>query len=314
MKISVVIPLFNKENTILRAISSVLNQTFQNFEIVVVNDGSTDNSVIKVEGVNDSRIKLIHQSNQGVSVARNTGILNAQFDWIAFLDADDEWLPEFLSKIETLHENHSDCSILATCYNFYRGDLFYSKPQINNIKFGFNGVITNYFELAIESDPLFNCSCVCVLKEALIKVNGFPSNVKVGEDFLTWTKLIIRYKLAYSFNFLVNIYEIFEGNKKSIERNNDNDIVGIELIKNIELLQNKHKIYYLKYIARWFKSRASIYLEIGKTRNCRQELIKAWEYSYEKKILIVFFCISLFPPFISKSLYSLFRKLYKKIK
>ena len=89
--ISVVIPLYNKEKQIKRTIQSVLTQTFQDFEIVIVNDGSTDNSTIEVEKIKDSRIRLIHQENAGVSAARNKGIEEAKYELIALLDADDEW-------------------------------------------------------------------------------------------------------------------------------------------------------------------------------------------------------------------------------
>jgi glycosyltransferase involved in cell wall biosynthesis len=81
---SVIIPLYNKELSISNTIQSVLDQTFQNFEIVIVNDGSTDNSVKEVEKFDDKRIRLIHQENKGVSAARNRGIEEAKYEWIAF--------------------------------------------------------------------------------------------------------------------------------------------------------------------------------------------------------------------------------------
>ena len=89
--ISVVIPLYNKEKYIKRAIESVLNQTFQKFEIIVVNDGSTDKSAEIVQNIKDPRIRLINQKNAGVSAARNRGIQEAKYEYIAFLDADDFW-------------------------------------------------------------------------------------------------------------------------------------------------------------------------------------------------------------------------------
>ena len=90
MIISVVIPLYNKKKQIAYTLQSVFTQTFQDFEIVVVDDGSTDNSVEEVEKFDDSRIRLIHQTNAGVSAARNRGIGEARGELIAFLDADDE--------------------------------------------------------------------------------------------------------------------------------------------------------------------------------------------------------------------------------
>ena len=91
--ISVVIPLYNKEKQIANTLRSVFAQTYTDYEIIVVNDGSTDNSVAVVESLNDPRIRLIHQKNAGVSAARNRGIEEARGEYIALLDGDDEWKP-----------------------------------------------------------------------------------------------------------------------------------------------------------------------------------------------------------------------------
>ena len=104
MIISVVIPLYNKEKKIEYTLKSVFTQTFQNFEIVIVDDGSTDNSVEEVEKFTDSRIRLIHQTNAGVSAARNRGIEAASGELIAFLDADDVWMPEYLATQYGLYQ------------------------------------------------------------------------------------------------------------------------------------------------------------------------------------------------------------------
>lgn len=98
---SVVIPLYNKAHTIIRTLSTVITQTFPEFEIIIVNDGSTDEGVkIITSNFNDSRIRIINQANQGVSAARNKGVEEANFNYIAFLDADDEWLPGYLEKVK----------------------------------------------------------------------------------------------------------------------------------------------------------------------------------------------------------------------
>ena len=94
--ISVVIPLYNKEKQIRATLESVLSQAFQDFEIVIVNDGSTDRSVEEAAAVCDKRIRVVHQKNAGVSAARNRGIEEARGEFIAFLDADDRWKSEYL--------------------------------------------------------------------------------------------------------------------------------------------------------------------------------------------------------------------------
>ncbi|MDM5272778.1 glycosyltransferase family A protein, partial [Sulfurovum sp. zt1-1] len=111
---SVVIPLYNKEQYIAKTLESVLLQTFQEYEIIVVDDGSTDKSTFEVKRYNDNRIRLIQQENAGVSAARNRGIEEANYDLIAFLDADDEWLPNHLQELINLRIDYPECEVFAT--------------------------------------------------------------------------------------------------------------------------------------------------------------------------------------------------------
>src|SRR5690606_30655868 len=113
---SIVIPLYNKEKHILSTINTVLAQTFQDFEIVVVNDGSKDNSAKLVNEIQDPRVRLISQNNSGVSAARNTGIKEASGGYIALLDADDLWLECHLENIHTLIKKFPDYGLYACAY------------------------------------------------------------------------------------------------------------------------------------------------------------------------------------------------------
>ena len=99
---SIIIPLYNKELSVKKTIYSVINQSFRDFEVIIVNDGSTDNSVKVIETIDDARIRVIHQVNQGVSAARNYGIQEAKNQWISFLDADDLWEVGHLLEIKSM--------------------------------------------------------------------------------------------------------------------------------------------------------------------------------------------------------------------
>jgi cellulose synthase/poly-beta-1,6-N-acetylglucosamine synthase-like glycosyltransferase len=114
MKVSVVIPLYNKARHIARAVQSVRGQTWQDFEIIVVDDGSTDGSGDVVRQIADARFRLITQLNGGECAARNRGIAEAACDVVAFLDADDEWLPAFLETVVALRQRFPDCGMYAT--------------------------------------------------------------------------------------------------------------------------------------------------------------------------------------------------------
>ena len=116
--ISVIVPLYNKEDFVATSIGSILKQSYSDYEIIIVNDGSTDKSVNIVKAFNDRRIRIINQENAGVSAARNKGIEEAKGEYIAFLDADDVWNEDYLATLMELVENYSQCDVFATNYEF----------------------------------------------------------------------------------------------------------------------------------------------------------------------------------------------------
>ena len=197
--ISVVIPLYNKEGQIAHTLQSVFTQTFQNFEIVIVDDGSTDNSVEEVERFDDSRIRLIHQTNAGVSAARNRGIEEARGELIAFLDADDEWKPEYLATQYGLYQKYPECNVYACNYEFRDSEGKVTSTIIRKLPFeGEDGILSNYFEVASCSHPPLWTSAVVIKKSAIQAIGGFPLGIKSGEDLLTWARLAVNEKFAYS--------------------------------------------------------------------------------------------------------------------
>ena len=196
--ISVIIPLYNKEKQIARTLQTVLEQTFQAFEIVIVDDGSTDGSVQEIEQIKDSRIRLIHQQNGGVSAARNRGITEARYDLVAFLDADDEWKPTYLETQYQLYQKYPECSVYACNYKFQNTEGRVTPTIIHKLPFQTeDGVLSNYFEVASCSHPPLWTSAVMVKKEAIQSIGGFPIGIKSGEDLLTWARLAVQYQIAY---------------------------------------------------------------------------------------------------------------------
>jgi glycosyltransferase involved in cell wall biosynthesis len=262
--ISVVIPLYNKANQVANTLQSVFKQTFQDFEVVIVNDGSTDNSVLEVEKFDDPRIRLIHQDNAGVSVARNRGIAEAHNELIAFLDADDEWKPEYLVTQYALSKKYPECSVFACNYEFKNSDGI--KPIIiRKLPFTeIDGILTNYFEVASCSHPPICSISIMIKKEAILSVGGFPVGIKSGEDLLTWARLAVVYKIAYSRSSLA----IFHCPIYVTDRNNRfdakaKDNVYSELRK---LLSSGDKRYHRdlrKYIGHWNEMRMLTFLEHG---------------------------------------------------
>lgn len=247
--ISVVIPLYNKEKRIAHTLQSVFNQTFQDFEVVIVNDGSTDGSVAEVEKFNDSRIRLIHQKNAGVSAARNRGIEKAKGDLIAFLDADDEWKPEYLVTQYRLFQKYPDCNVFACNYAFRCIDGRTTFPVIRKLPFvGEDGILSNYFEVASCSNPPICSISIMVKKQVIQAIGGFPVGIKSGEDLLTWARLAIKGPIAYSKKVL-SIYRLGNSNPRPPE---NKDYVGEQL----EILYKESPTLGLKnYVAYWYKMR-----------------------------------------------------------
>ena len=197
-KISVVIPLYNKAPHIQRALQSILRQTFQNFEIIVVNDGSTDDSEEKATEISDARIRLVNQENSGVSAARNRGIEESTSELIAFLDADDEWMPRHLETVLRLYNNFPDCGAFATARISHSFGGKRVKAQYREIPGGdWEGIIPNYFRSAIGKPPL--CSSTTVVKAKVFDdVGRFPDGEIIGEDFDMWARIALRYPIAFS--------------------------------------------------------------------------------------------------------------------
>lgn len=192
--ISVVIPLYNKEKYILRAVESVLSQTFKDFELIVVDDGSVDSSLNIVKSISDLRIKVIKQSNQGVGFARNKGIAEARYDWIALLDSDDFWSNHHLSELHTIISTFPSAGIIST--NFLEIDTNLNQPetcknQPSNIR------LIDYFFEASKPNTIVCSSCIAINKKVFNSIGGFSSK-KLGEDEEYWTKIALSYPVAIS--------------------------------------------------------------------------------------------------------------------
>ena len=159
MKYSVVIPLYNKAECVKHTIESVLAQTIDDFEIVVIDDGSTDSGASVVQGINDNRIRLIQQENQGVSAARNTGISNAKGEIVAFLDADDIWMPDFLATVEILFNEFPEANIACINYQVSYGNRVIA-PEWKSVDNDTDCLVNDFFEMATGAFWVTHCSTI----------------------------------------------------------------------------------------------------------------------------------------------------------
>lgn len=196
MTVSVVIPLYNKVAHIARAIECVLAQSCADFELLVVDDGSTDGSADVVRRYADARIRLVVQANAGVSAARNRGVAEARFDLVAFLDADDEWRPDFLESVLRLRDRFPQAAVWATAYSVVATDGKSFQPEfLGTAAAGATGGLIDFFQSG-DWKPV-HASAFMVQKDALVRAGGFPVAIRIGEDWDTWMRLALRYPIAW---------------------------------------------------------------------------------------------------------------------
>ncbi|MBC5632686.1 glycosyltransferase family 2 protein [Parabacteroides hominis] len=279
--ISVVIPLFNKEKVVLKTLESVTKQTFTDFEVVVINDGSTDRSVGIVsqfisdrESLSDQpNIRLINKPNGGVSSARNRGIQEAKGEYVAFLDADDEWMPDFLYRINELIVKYPMCDVFATLYAYREPDKFY-EADIKGFTFdSIDGIVDNYFVMSMLGRPPLWTSSIVVSKRAISSIGGFPA-MKMGEDILTWAQLACRYKIAYYrkalsvYNRLPESYETGSYQENALPSPNDD--IGCELLRKL-CLSYPHVKGLKSYCFLWHKMRFVMLVSSGRKIEAVQE-------------------------------------------
>lgn len=294
MFFSVVIPLYNKERQIAGTLRSVFAQTCADYEIIVVDDGSTDGSAAVVESLHDPRIRLIRQANAGVSAARNLGIAEARGEYIALLDADDEWRPEYLATIAVLIRKYPQCDVFATNYSHVDSNGKTFPTILRKLPFdGDDGILYNYFEVASVSSPPICSICITARKEAFQSVGGFPLGIKSGEDLLTWARLAARYRIAYSKKplavFNVEGYDIKDKPKRIPPKE---DIVEHELIKIKTYFQPSHINQYLSH---WHKMRASVFMRRNMKFASIKECIRGLSFNPFNYKLLAYIIINLTP-------------------
>lgn len=204
---SVVIPLYNKEDFIENTLQSVLNQTYHDFEIIIINDGSTDKSEEIVLKYKDERINFLSKKNEGVSVARNFGVRNSKSNLIAFLDADDIWFPDHLMELSKLYLEFPNCGMYCNRYRIKTTENHFQDPSFRSVDKSFRGIVENYF-YSNKPFRIATSSSVALPKAVFLELKGFKANCSNGEDVELWTKIGINYPVAIS-NKTTVIYNLY---------------------------------------------------------------------------------------------------------
>lgn len=304
--ISIIMPLYNKENLVLSSIASVQAQTFSDWELVVIDDGSTDAGPEQVAALGDTRIRLIRQANAGVSAARNRGIAEARCELLAFLDADDTWLPGFLQAIAALARDFPQARWFATSYLIRHPRDGEYQARLRGVPAGFQrGVLDDYFAVAAVSDPPVWTSATVAFRSQIQDIGGFPEGIASGEDLLTWARLAARFPLAYDARAL-SVFEV-----SGIERRPDPSQRVAEELASLQR-EFPQRSSLKAYLGLWNRMQAVMALrfnDMALARRCAWRAVcygpRQWRNAYT-------LFLSLLPQGARRLVDEILRKAYKK--
>lgn len=189
-QVSVIIPVYNGEKTIRETVDSVFKQTFSDFELIVINDGSKDGTLEILASVEDSRLKVFSYLNAGASVSRNRGFSHSEGDFIAFLDADDLWTPDKLeAQWKALQEN-PDAAVAYSWSDFVDESGKFLRQGSHSTVSG------NVYEKLLLADFLDNGSNPLIRRQAFMEVGGFDESLAAGQDWDLYLRLAARYNFV----------------------------------------------------------------------------------------------------------------------
>jgi len=299
--VSVIIPLYNKRNYIGRTIQSVLDQTISDFEIIVIDDGSLDGSSDVVKSFQDNRIQLFWQENQGVSAARNNGVKRASADFIAFLDADDEWLPNHLRTLLQLRDKYPYAGAFTTAYRILDANGKIRSTNYRAIpEHPFEGLIPNYFKSAALGDSPMNSSSIGIPKIVFNEFGGFPEGAWWGEDTDLFGKIALKYPIAFSWE--IGVVYHWDANDRVCGKPSLTPEPFVTFARNAiknNMVSNLFLNDLQEYVARKEIYRAASHLYIGNNLEARNILknIQTRVFGKRKQLLLA---LSIFPGFLNR--------------
>ncbi len=231
---SVIIPLYNKEKDIENTLKSVLCQTYTNFEIVIVNDGSTDNSASVVQSVFDDRIRLYEHQNNGVSQCRNIAVEKSKGNYIVFLDADDYWYPNHLEQLFKLIKTFPNGKWFATAYELQHNAQLVLPMKCPVMRYGSNwcGEIEDFFANSLV-DCMAWTSAVCMSRDFFCELGGFNERYNSGEDIELWIRAALKSNLIFS-NNITSRYVLTATNRLTLKPTRNKRHVDFLLFKDSE--------------------------------------------------------------------------------
>ena len=306
MFFSVVIPLYNKEQSVVKTLDCVLRQTYADYEVIIVNDGSTDESFRVVqEFINTRSLQstwhVIDKGNGGVSSARNRGIMEAHADYIAFLDADDYWDPTYLAEQYQMILDFPDAVMLSTGWGYICND---QKKEIQHHPQNYRGYISDYWSQKKGTNIFF--VCVCVIRRSVFhEIQPYDENMKYGEDLDMAYRIILNYNVAFNSKIL-GYY------RQDAENRAMNKVIPLD--SHLISYMDKYAIYrknndsFRRYFDTLCVSTAYPYLFHESTQKQAREIMRKCsvrDLKWSVKLMVYF-------PFLYRILLRYYKKIVKK--
>ena len=310
-KISVVIPVFNRERYIARAVDSVLAQKFAAYEILVVDDGSSDGTADVLRGYGD-KIRYIYQENAGVSAARNMGVEEAEGDWIAFLDSDDEWMECHLANQIKILSEHPD--LVWSTGNFYDCLVSENRKGLRCTKnkadiYVNNGVLEDYF-IGYRNDVSGNTNTMVIRKDILLENGLFVIGRVKAEDVDLWWKIAIKHpKIGYVFE-PGSIYYIDVG-EGHVSKDRDVDIFIDVITVHLKIARQENQFTRYRSFAVWQLSRWMRSMLFTSYKEGIRKLLREFSSILPLTVKMRYYLLTIFPG-LTKSMCHLISKFVRK--
>lgn len=292
---SIVMPYYKNEKVVRRSINSVLEQYEQDFELIIIDDGSNDSIEDIVAEYNDERIKIIHQDNHGVAHARNVGIRESKGEWICFLDSDDEWLRNHLSKIVELQKKYPNIFMFITSHRRLGAKTVDSSSLIPD-SWDEDCIVEDLLNLIFKKGEVIHTNSICIHSDMFKKNGMFVEEVSIGEDTDLWYRFSMRttpvitktittvYHRDASFLTAHNKYSINWPFAKRIDMVNDLSI-PVERRESMKLILQRYELTTCKHLIAngEFKKAKAIFL---KNKNVLSNGVKRQKRQIELLLLL----------------------------
>lgn len=276
--ISVIIPLYNKEQSITTTLESVFSQSYTDYEVIVVDDGSTDNSANIVRGWVNDKIRLISKPNGGVCSARNRGIEEAKGEYMALLDGDDIWDKEYLAEQVKMICDFPEAAMWGINFAEMNNGKLVRKLE-TKLPDGYRGYVENYFQMPGRISDLFCSSSVVIRREVFDKVGMFDERIKYAEDSDMWFRIIATHKVAFYDKYMV-FYQ-WDAENRAMKRQRDLRYFLPYFVGKYQAPIYKTNNVFYRWINRWAANHLRIYYFEGNNQDRKDAQVAVNSLDYE---------------------------------